>query len=98
MKLSQLASKPQLVEVKLEDEDTLAEYNEPLTFHTWDRQPLDIFMKLANADQTDMASMVNVVRTLILDEKGKEVIQGEQMIPSKVLIRAISKIVELLGK
>lgn len=98
MKLSQLAAKPQLVEVILNDEDTLAEFNEALTFHTWDRQPLDIFMKLANADQTDMASMVNVVRTLILDEKGKEVIHGDNMIPSKVLIRAISKIVELLGK
>jgi len=98
MKLSQLAAKPQLVEVSLNDEDTLAEFNEPLTFHTWDRQPLDIFMKLANADHADMSAMVNVVRTLILDEKGKEVIAGDNMLPSKVLVRAIAKIVELLGK
>ena len=42
--------------------------------------------------------MINVVRTLILDENGKEIITKDVMLPSTVLIKVISKIVETLGK
>jgi len=98
MKLSQLAAKPQLIKLVLEDEDTIKEFGEPLEFYTWDRQPIDTFMKLAGADQGNPSSMIEIVRKLILDEEGKEVIAGDNMIPSKVLIRAISVIVETLGK
>lgn len=97
MKLSQLAAKPKLVEVILDDEDTVKQYGEPLVFHTWDRQPLEIFTKLAAANQSDIGEMVNVVRRLILDEKGKEVIIGETMLPPQILIKAIAKIVQQLG-
>jgi len=98
MKLSQLAAKPQLVEVKIDDEDTIKEFGEPLEFYTWDRQPLDIFMKLASATQSDMASMFDVIRKLLLDEHGKEIIVEDKMLPSKVLINCVAKITEILGK
>ena len=98
MKLSKLSAKPQLIKVELNDEDTVKEFGEPLEFYTWDRQPLDIFMKLANSDQANIGSMIEIVRTLILDEDGKEIISGENMLPSTVLIKSISKIVEALGK
>lgn len=98
MKLSQLAAKPQLIKVELNDEDTVKEFGEAVEFWTWDRQPLDVFMKLANSDQADAAGMIEIVRTLILDEDGKQVINGEAMLPSTVLIKSISKIVETLGK
>jgi hypothetical protein len=55
-------------------------------------------MKLANSDQANIGSMIEIVRTLILDEDGKEIISGEKMLPSTVLIKSISKIVEALGK
>jgi hypothetical protein len=42
--------------------------------------------------------MFDIVRTLILDEDGKEVIQGDNMLPSNILLKAIAKIVDLLGK
>ena len=98
MKLSQLAAKPQLIKVELNDEETVAEFGEPIEFYTWDRQPLDVFMKLANSDQANIGSMIDIVRTLILDENGKAIITGENMLPSTVLIKSISKIVEALGK
>jgi hypothetical protein len=96
--ISQLASKPQLIEVILDDEDVVTEFGEPLAFHTWDRQPLDLFLKLANRDQQDAAAMLNLVRTLILDEKGKEVITDEVTLPTTVLMKIITKVVDLLGK
>lgn len=98
MKLSQLAAKPQLIQLSIDDKDIVKEFGEPLEFHTWDRQPLEVFMKLANSTESNTGEMINIVRTLILDEKGKEIITKDEMIPSHVLIRVISKIVETLGK
>lgn len=98
MKLSALAAKPQLIELTLDDADTIASYGEPLTFHTWDRQPLEVFMKLASVTQDSAASVIDIVRTLILNEDGKQIIQGEVMLPTDTLMGAIGKIVELLGK
>lgn len=98
MKLSQLAAKPQLIKLVLDDEELVKEHGEPIEFYTWDRQPLDTFMKLANSDGKDAAQMINIVRTLILDEEGKQIINDDTTLPSGVLIRAIAKIVETLGK
>ena len=82
----------------MDDVDTMAEHNEAVEFYTWDRQPLDTFMKLAQANQADTASMIGIVRTLILDESGKQIISDDNMLPTPLLLRAIQKIVELLGK
>lgn len=98
MKLSQIAAKPKLIPFILDDEAIIKEFGEPVEFYSWDRQPLDMFMKLANADQQDMASMIGLVKTLILDEDGKEIIKGDNMLPSNLLIKVIAKVVETLGK
>lgn len=98
MKMSQLAAKPQLVMFTVDNEEIVKKYNEPLDFYSWDRQPLEIFMKLASAQQQNIGEMIDVIRPLILDERGKPIIQGDVMLPSDVLIAAIAKIVERLGK
>jgi hypothetical protein len=98
MKLSQLAAKPQLIKLTVDDEATVKEFGEPIEFWTWDRQPLETFMKLANSDQQNAGGMIDVVRTLILDENAKQIIGKESMLPSTILIKVISKIVETLGK
>jgi hypothetical protein len=98
MKLNQLAAKPQLIQITIEDAALTEKYGEAIEFWTWDRQPLDVFMKLANSQNNDATSMLDVIRTLILDEHGKEVITKDLMLPSDVLVAVISKIVESLGK
>ena len=98
MKLAQLAAKPQLIKLVIEDEATIKEFGEAIEFYTWDRQPLETFMKLANATQNDIPVMIGIIRTLILDEAGKEIIKGDNMLPSHVLLKVISKITETLGK
>lgn len=98
MKLSQLASKPQLIKIVLEDEDIIKEHGEPIEFYTWDRQPLPVFTKLAAVASTDNGAMIDVVRTLILDDKGQEILTGDVMLPSNILLKVIGKIVEQLGK
>ena len=84
--------------VTLDDEATTKELGETLDFWTWDRQPLDKFMKLASIKHDKPEEIIAVVKTLILDENGKEVITGDVMIPTQILIRIIQKVVETLGK
>lgn len=98
IKINQIASKPQLIKLVLDDEATIKELGEELEFWTWDRQPLDKFMKLASARQDSPTEIIEVVKSLILDEEGKEVIQGDVMLPTQILVRIIQKVVETLGK
>lgn len=98
MNLSQLTAKPQLVLVKLDDEETITEYKEAIEFYTWDRQPMDVFMRLASATQDNTAGIIDIVKTLILDETGKEILTKDNVLPTNVLMKAISKVTDMLGK
>lgn len=98
MKLSELAKKPQLTKITIADEDIVAEFGESIEFWTWDRQPMDTFLKLASLDQNNTASVIETVRGLVLDENGQPVITGENSLPTKVMMRVITAVVESLGK
>lgn len=98
MKLSQIAAKPQLIKLTIDDEDTVKEFNEPLEFYTWDRQPLDTFMELASVTNKDNKEMLRIVRTLILDESGQQILSNDNMLPTHVLMKVIAKVVDVLGK
>lgn len=99
MKLSQLASAPKLIEVSIDDKEVIKEYKEALTFYTWDRQPMDVFTRLANlSEKNDVGALVEIVRTLILDENGKEILTEDSTLPTGILMKVIAKITEQLGK
>ena len=100
MKLKSLASKPQLIRVVLNDEDTLKEYNEELEFWVWDKQPLAKFIKFANvtAESDNFPELIEFCAELILDEEGNAVIGEGEVLPATVMIRCINKVVEQLGK
>ena len=98
MLLSKIAKEPTLVELKLDDKETVKEFGEALVFYTWDRQPMDVFMRLANLDQKNTGDLINVVKTLILDDEGKPVLNDKNMLPTSVLMKAIAKVTEQLGK
>lgn len=98
MKLSQITAEPKLIEVSIDDKDTIKQYGEALSFHTWDRQPMDVFMRLANLDGKDTGQLINIVKTLILDEEGKPLLSEKNMLPTGILMKAIGKVTEQLGK
>jgi hypothetical protein len=98
MKLKDLAKQPQLIKLILDDEDIVKEYGEPLDFWTWDRQPMDMFLKIAARGSEDMGEMVNVLKDLVLDEDGNKVMVDGLVLPSKVLMATFSKMVSILGK
>jgi hypothetical protein len=98
MKLSQITSAPKLIEMTLDDKDTIKEYGEPLTFWTYDRQPMEVFMQLANMHENDGNKIIEIVKTLILDENGNQVLTDDQMLPTGVLMKTIAKVTSQLGK
>lgn len=98
MKLADLAKKPRLIEVTIDDEETIQEFGEALTFWTWDRQPMDVFLKLAAIDQSNTSSIIETVRDLILNQDGTRVLTAEVSLPTKVLMKVITAVVDNLGK
>jgi hypothetical protein len=97
MKISDLAKEPELIQVSIDDPVIIEKYGEAIDFWTYDRQPLDVFLKLASAKQDDPATMIKALKPLLLNDKGEQVITGNKMIPTDILVLIISKLVSRLG-
>ena len=98
MKLSQLAAKPQLIQIILDDEDIRKQYGDALEFYVYDRQDMDTFIKLATLDSKDFSKLTDLINSLILDEQGSPIVKDGMILPSDILIKAIQRVVETLGK
>jgi hypothetical protein len=98
MKLTQLAAKPQLVEIKLEDPETIKEYGEPVSFYIYDRQPFDQYVKMASANVDDFGALIKIAKELILDENGQPILADGMTLPPKILTLVIGQVVQTLGK
>jgi hypothetical protein len=98
MKLAELSQKPQLINILIDKKELVDKYGEELEFYIYDRQPLDIFSKLANATQDDVAGATMLLKDLILDEDGQAVIADGRVLPIDVMIEAVRLIGDRLGK
>ena len=98
MKLTQLTAKPQLIKIAIDDEDIVAEFGEPIEFYVLDRYPMKKFLKLATIKEDEYGEIVDLVEELVLDEKGKAILGGENLLPTKIMTRVVGKVVETLGK
>lgn len=98
MKLQDLASKPQLKEIIIDDVDIVEKYGDNLTFYVYDRLPVETYTALATVKQDDAGEMYQLVKNLILNDAGDPVIQGDVTLPVDVMNAAIMKVTENLGK
>ena len=98
LKLTQLASKPQLIKVIVDSKELVERYGDELEFCIWDRQPIDQFIRMATTGANDYAEMIRMVNDLILDEEGKKVLKEGEALPNDVMIAVINTVVERLGK
>lgn len=97
MKITELASAPKLVEIKLDDESTVDKYGDEIAFWVWDRQPMDKYIQMAQNDK-DVGAVMNIAKEMILDEKGQQVITDDKALPGDVAFKALTKVIETLGK
>lgn len=98
MKLTQLAAKPQLVKIEINDEDIVKEFGEPLEFWIWDRQPMDKYIRLAQLGSDNMSELITAVNEMVLDEEGNPVVKDGLVLPTNVMTKVIGRVVETLGK
>lgn len=98
LKLTQLAAKPTLVRIELDDEEIQKQYGDSLEFWIWDRQPMHMFVKLATVHQHNFGELVELVNSMVLDEEGNQIAQGELIFPTDVMMKIINRVVETLGK
>jgi len=98
MKLHQLAAKPQLVKIQLDDEKILEKYGEPVEFWIYDRIDIETFSKLASVNQDNFGDIAHLAVALIRDDTGQPAIPEGQTLPGDLLFPAITAVVESLGK
>lgn len=98
MKLAELAKKPQLEKITITNKEIVEKYGEELEFYIYDRQPLDIFTKLAAVSKDNAGNYVDLLKQIILDENGKPIVTDELTLPIDVLTEAMKLIGDHLGK
>lgn len=98
MKLAELTATPKLIKVVLDDEKLVEKYGETIDFYIRDRQDLDVYMGLAQLEgETDIVHLSTVVRKIVLDENGKQILGEGKMLPFDIMMRVIEESVKHLG-
>ncbi len=88
MKLAELSQKPQLIKITIDKSELVEKYGDEL----------DVFGKLANAQEGDISHMLGMLKDLILDDNGDQVMTDERILPMDCLVEAVKLIGERLGK
>lgn len=97
MELKELSKKPQLIKLTIDKANLVEKYGDTLEFHIYDRQPLDVFAKLAN-QKDDLSGVTELIQDMILDSAGKPVVSDGQILPVDILMEAIAQVTNELGK
>lgn len=97
--IKEFAKKPELIEIKLNDQDILDIYGEEVSF--WMKDHIDLgtyfdFYKFQR-DSSD-ENLMNTLRRLILTAEGKPAITEEEVLPIDLTLAVMVKINEHLGK
>lgn len=98
LQLTQLASKPQLIKITLDQPEIVEKYGDSLEFYIYDRQPIDQFIKMATIGNDNYGEMIKMVNALVLDEQGNPAVKEDESLPNDVMMLAINAVVERLGK
>lgn len=98
MKLKDLAKKPELTEIIIDDQEIKDKYGDDLSFYVHDRLPIETYTRLASVNSKDAGSMYELIKDLILDEDGLPVMSDGNTLPMDVMNAAVVKVTESLGK
>ncbi len=96
MKLQDVAKKPQLTLISLDDDDTVQRYGEAVEFYVYDRYPMETYLKLMQLEEDNIGNLSKVVQDLILDENGKT-LDPDILVPFDLMPKIINTVVGQLG-
>lgn len=99
MNIKDLARKPQLVEVKLDNEDLVKEYGEPIVFWMMDYVDISTYFDFFKSQGEGNGEQLNsLLRKIILNAEGNPSLEDDEALPIDISVAALSKINETLGK
>lgn len=97
MKITELTATPQLIKFELDDAEIVEKYGDVVEFWAWDKQPLDHYFKMAS-NESSAEGILQVAKSMILDEDGKPVMEGDKVLPPDVAMKAFNVVITSLGK
>lgn len=99
MDIKQLAKRPELVEVVIDDEHIVKEYGEPITFYMKDFVDINTYFDFFRSQNEKSGEELNkLMASIILNKEGKPVLEEGEGFPIDISIAALTKINETLGK
>lgn len=99
MDIKQLAKKPELVEVVLDDEAIVKEYGEPITFWMKDFVDINTYFEFFKSQSAKEGQEINaLMRKIILNKDGQPALGEDEALPIDISIAALTKINDTLGK
>lgn len=96
MDLKQLAAKPKLSKVTVDSDLVVKAYGEPVEFYMYDRQDLPLYLRLVQIRE-DEAELWQIVKSIVLDESGKPVLEEDDVLPVEIMVPVIEAAVKHLG-
>lgn len=99
MLISQVAKKPTLLKMDLDDAKIIETYGDIITFYMYDNVDLNTYFNFFKVQQDEDGTELNkLIRKIVLDEHGKPVVKEDEMLPVDICFAALVKINENLGK
>lgn len=99
MDIKNLAKKPQLIEIVIDDEDIVKEYGETITFYTKDFVDIaTYFSYFQSQTKQEGQALAGMLRKLILNKDGEPVLGDEDELPLDITLAVMTRINENLGK
>tara|TARA_R110000868_G_scaffold130300_2_gene339937 strand:+ start:145 stop:465 length:321 start_codon:yes stop_codon:yes gene_type:complete len=97
MKLAELAKKPQLLKIELDDKVIVERYGEAVEFWIYDRYDMETYMSLLNSDDHDIVKLSRIIGGMVMNEDGSKVITDGEVLPSDLLMKTVEEVVKHLG-
>ena len=99
MDISQLAKKPELVKLVLDDQELVNTYGEEITFFMLDVIDINTYFDFyKNQNEQDGERLMHVLRKIILNEQGNPAIAEDSILPVDITLNVLMKISDHLGK
>lgn len=99
MNLSEIKIKPKLIELSIDDKQTVEDFGDSITLYMMDQVDLqtyfDFYRKQSEGKPNEL---MDVLRKILRDKDGKPVLQDDETIPLSLVAKVIEKVGEQLGK
>ncbi len=99
MDIKQLARKPKLVEVVIDDENIVETYGDKITFYMMDFVDINTYFDFFRSQSEKNNGELNaMLQSIILNSEGKPALEEGDSLPIDIAVATLTRINETLGK